>query len=281
MKLILALITSLITLSSALTSFAADIFKNTNPQYFTNCRLEFSSNYYYVSRNGQKFTDYTSNLNQAIEQQRNLERTGVCQYSSQSPGSCQLEYSSNYYYVSRNGSRMSEFVSDYRSALSTRDLLYQSNNCDTGTYRPYQVCTLEFSSNYYYVTRNGSRFSDYFSNLNEAAFTRDDFARNYVCQIKYEQQNCRLEYSSNYYYISTGSKRISDYYSRLNQAIDQQRAFSDRGMCAPAIPERCSIEYSSNYYYVARNGSRISDFESNFAQADSTLRELQYSRNCY
>lgn len=275
-------ILSIQILCSAISSLAAEpTDRLSNTQYFTNCRIEFSNNYYYVSRNGQRFTDFTSNLNYAIEQQRNLERSGSCQNSYQSPGSCQLEFSSNYYYVSRNGSRMSEFVSNYRSALLTRDQLYQSNNCDDGTYRPYQTCSVEFSSNYYYVAKNGSRFSDFFSNLNQATSARDDLARNYVCQIRYQQQNCRLEYSGSYYYITANSSRISDFYSQIYQALDQQRAFSDRGMCTPPIAERCSIEYSGSYYYVARNGSRLSEFVSNISQADSILRSLQYSHNCY
>lgn len=264
----------------ALTSTAhADPYPS--QQEYTNCRLEFTGNYYYVSRNGQRFTELTSNIQQALQQQSQLAQSGSCEYSHQTPGTCQLEFTGNYYYVSRNGTRMSGLVSDYRTSLNTRDLLYQSRNCDENTYHPNLSCKIEFTNNYYYVSRNGNRFSALVSDLNQATNTRDDLARNYVCQAQHQQQSCRLEYTGNYYYISINSQRTSELVPELNQALSKQRTFSERGMCWPVKAERCTIEYTGNYYYVARNGSRLSELVSNLSQADTTLRELRYSQNCY
>lgn len=274
MKLFLSILTMLSAIGTA--SYA-----NPYEQSYTTCKIEFSGSYYYVSRNGQRFTELTSSLQQAIGQQQQLENSGMCEYSQQSPGTCQLEFSGSYYYVSRNGTRMSELTSSYRSALNTRDTLYQARNCDVNTYYPSQTCKVEFSGSYYYVTRNGNRFSELVSSMNQAIQTRDDLARNYVCQVQYAQHSCRLEFSGSYYYISINSQRASELVSDLNSVLNQQRIFYDRGMCTAPQADRCTIEYSGSYYYVARNGTRLSQLVSSLNEANNTLYQLRNSQNCY
>ncbi len=251
------------------------------PQSYTNCKLEYTGNYYYVSKDGQRFTELVSSLQQAIRQQQQLENSGLCAYSSDSPGKCQLEYTGNYYYLSRNGNRLSELVSSYQSALNTRDQLYQSRNCDETTYQVSHQCKVEYTGNYYYVSRSGNRFSELVSSLDQATRTRDDFARNYVCQVQYQTAACKLEYTGNYYYISINSTRASELISDLNLALNKQRGLYDRGMCGAPQAESCAISYTGNYYYIERNGSRLSELVSDLNRASNTLQQLRYSRNCY
>lgn len=244
------------------------------------CKIEFTGNYYYVSKDGSRFTDLTSNLQQAISQKQQLESSGICGYSA-APGTCQLEFTGNYYYVSRSGTRFSELVSDYRTALQTRDTLYRSRNCDEQTYRPTATCKLEYTGNYYYVSRNGTRFSELVSNLDQATNLRNDLARNYVCQVQYATAPCRLEFTGSYYYTSINSTRSTELVSSLDQALNQQGALYNRGMCSAPVPERCSIEYTGSYYYVARAGTRISALVSDLYSAQSTQRLLYNARACY
>lgn len=250
--------------------------------YGLECRLEYTGSYYYVSRGGQRFTELMGSLQQALSQQAQLVNSGACAYPVQAPGSCQLEYTGSYYYVSRNGVRFSELVSDYRTALATRDVLYQNLNCNENTYRPRQLCQIEYTGSYYYVSRDGTRFSDLVSDLNRATQTRDDLAQSYVCQPKYRTSSCRLEYTGSYYYISIDARRSSELSSSLSQTLHQQRDFAGRGLCRlTPSDERCSIEFTGSYYYVARTGTRFSNMASTLAQANSTLNELRYSQNCY
>ena len=253
------------------------------PPPYTNsqCKLEFTGSYYYVSKDGSRFTDLTSNMQQALQQKQQLENQGMCR-AAVNAGSCQLEYTGSYYYVSRSGSRFTELVTDYISALRSRDQLYQSRNCDQNTYQPHASCKIEYTGSYYYVSRNGSRFSNLVSDLNSATRTRDDFARNYVCQVQYQSAPCRLEFTGSYYYLSINSTRASELNSNLNVVLNQQNDFSNRGLCSqPNSNDRCSLEYTGSYYYVARNGSRISQLVSSMSQASQTMNQLQYSRNCY
>lgn len=244
------------------------------------CKLEYTGNYYYVSKDGSRFTELTT-MQQALSQKQQLENQGMCRPNLQ-VGSCQLEYTGNYYYVSRNASRFSDLVSGYQSALQTRDQLYNSRNCDENTYRPTASCKIEYTGNYYYVSRNASRFSDLVADLNQVSRTRDDLVRSYVCQPQYQTAPCRLEYTGNYYYISINSARSSDLNANLQAVLNQQVDFANRGLCSQAQSnDRCTIEYTGNYYYVARNSSRISDLVGNMSQASQTLSQLQYSRNCY
>lgn len=273
MKLILA---SLITFAALLANAQYPY-----PQSYTTCKVEYTGNYYYVSKDGQRFTELVSSLQQAISQQQQLENSGMCAYSNVSPGKCQLEYTGNYYYVSRNGNRVSELVSGYQSALNTRDQLYQSRNCDQTTYQITHQCKVEYTGNYYYVSRGGNRFSELVSSLDQATRTRDDLARNYVCQVQYQTASCKLEYTGNYYYLSINSTRASELVSDLNQALNQQRGLYDRGMCGAPQAESCTIAYTGNYYYVARNGNRLSELVSDLNRANNTLQQLRYSRNCY
>ncbi len=275
MKAICSIFIMLFTFSA----LAQDVF---DAYYGVDCRLEYTGSYYYVSRGGQRFTELTGSLQQALAQQAQLVNTGTCSYPAQSPGPCQLEYTGSYYYVSRQGVRFSELVSDFRAALRTRDVLYQNLNCNENTYRPMQFCQIEYTGSYYYVSRNGTRFSELVSDLNRATQTRDELAQNYVCQPKYQSSSCRLEYTGSYYYISIDARRSSELSSSLNQTIQKQRDFAGRGLCTiPRSNERCSIEFTGSYYYVARTGTRFSNLVSNVSQAESTLNELRYSQNCY
>jgi hypothetical protein len=245
------------------------------------CKLEYSGSYYYVSKDGQRFTELTQSPQQAISQKQQLENQGMCRTYGVDPGSCQLEFSGSYYYVSRAGTRFSSLVSNYADALRTRDMLYQSRNCNESTYRPNASCKIEYSGSYYYVSRNGTRFTGLTSNLNDVTRMRDDLTRNYVCVAQYQSAPCRLEFSGSYYYLSINSARSSELTSSLMTILNQQRDFASRGLCSqPSYGERCTIEYSGSYYYVARNGSRISELTSSLPQVDNTLRQLQYSRNC-
>jgi hypothetical protein len=131
------------------------------------------------------------------------------------------------------------------------------------------------------VSRSGNRFSELVSSLDQATRTRDDFARNYVCQVQYQTAACKLEYTGNYYYISINSTRASELISDLNLALNKQRGLYDRGMCGAPQAESCAISYTGNYYYIERNGSRLSELVSDLNRASNTLQQLRYSRNCY
>lgn len=244
------------------------------------CRIEYTGNYYYVSKNGQRFGELTADLRKALEQQNSLERSGACVTNYQAAGSCQLEYTGNYFYISRNGTRMSELTLNYQNALATRDMLYQNRNCDENTYRTAAVCGIQYTGNYYYVSRNGNRISELVLNLDKALNTRNDFLRGYVCRENVIQDACRLEYTGNYYYVSVRNQRSSELVLDLNKALNQQRYMADQRLCQFQMPERCTLEYTGNYYYVARNGQRITSLTA-LNQAQASFQQLQMSRNCY
>jgi hypothetical protein len=246
------------------------------------CKLEYTGNYYYISRNGTRFTELTSSLQQALNQKQQLVSQGMCSNYSQDNGKCDLEYTGNYYYVSRNGARIADLTSNLQQALNTRDLLYRAQECNYQTYQPTTSCAIEYTGNYYYVSRNGTRFTNLTSSLQQVTNEREQLVRNYVCQSAYQYAPCRLEYTGNYYYISINSSRATELTQNLDQILRQQQDLASRGMCStPQATEQCRVDYTGNYYYVSRNGSRISDLKQDYYIANQIMYSLQSSRNCY
>lgn len=246
------------------------------------CKIEYTGNYYYVSRDGTRFTDLTSSLQQALGQKQQLVSNGMCSNYYQDNGKCEVEYTGNYYYISRNGSRFTGMTSNIQQSLQERETLYRAGECNQQTYQPNTQCSIEYTGNYYYVSRGGTRFSNMTSSLQQVTADRDLLVRSYVCQSSYQYAPCRLEYTGNYYYISINSNRASEMTSNLDQVLRQQQDFVSRGMCStPPANERCNIDYTGNYYYVSRNGSRLSPMNSDYGIVNQMLYSLQSTRNCY
>lgn len=246
------------------------------------CKLEYTGSYYYVSRNGARFTELTPNMQQAISQKQQMTYNGACANTYQDNGKCDVEYTGSYYYVSRNGSRFAGLTPNIQSALQDREQLYRAGECNQQTYQPVSQCSVEYSGSYYYVNRNGSRYTGLTSSLQQATSDRDLLVRSYICQAAYQYAPCRLEYTGSYYYISINSSRASELNPNLDQVLRQQQDFTSRGMCsAPQATERCTVDYSGSYYYVSRNGSRISGLNSDYGIANRIMYSLQSTRNCY
>jgi len=248
---------------------------------YSTCLVNYTGNYYYVAKDGQRYGDLLPTVHQAIQLQQQLQNAGICQWTYTSPGMCSLEYTGNYYYVARNGSRISELKTNYREALQTEGTLYNSGNCDRASYNSQLVCSVDYTGNYYYVSRNGSRFSELVANLNQVLNMQSDLAYGRACQIGYPTDSCRMEYTGNYYYVSLRGKRFSELAPNLNQALMSQQSLSSNNVCQRPRPESCGIQYTGNYYYVDRNGSRFSDLVTSIHQATQTLDQLRYSGNCY
>lgn len=255
-----------------------------NPPPYTGitCKLEYTGNYYYVSRNGARFTELTSSLQQALDQKQQLISQGMCSNSYQDSGKCDVEYTGNYYYVSREGARIGDLSPNVQAAINTRDMLYRSQECNYQTYQPTTQCSIDYTGNYYYVSRSGRRFTDLTTSLQQASNARDQLVRSYLCQAAYQYAPCRLEYTGNYYYLSINSRRASDLTPNLDMILRQQQDFVSRGMCSsPQATEQCRVNYTGNYYYVSRNGARISDLKQDYYLANQIMYSLQSSRNCY
>jgi hypothetical protein len=253
------------------------------PQYGDLCKVDYDGNYYYVSRNGTRFSNLTSSLSSALSKKSELINSGVCFHDSgELKGQCKVSYDGNYYSVSRNNSRLSSLTSSLNSAIQTRDTLYQNAECSSQTYQPQDLCKVDYDGNYYSVSVNGYRFTSLTSSLNSAVSSRDNLIQNYICQAQHQYSSCRLEYDGNYYSVSINSKRVTSLTSSMSSAINQQTDLANKGLCAqPMAQDRCSVEYNGNYYYVARNGARLSSLTSSFSSASSVLYQLQSSRNCY
>ena len=246
------------------------------------CKLEYTGNYYFVSRNGTRLSEMTSNMQQALSQKQQMTYNGMCSNSYQDNGKCEVEYTGNYYYIARGGARFTPMTSNIQASLSERETLYRAGECNQQTYQPSGMCSVEYTGNYYYVARNGARFGAMSSNMAQVTQERDMLVRQYVCQQQYQSAPCRLEYTGNYYYITINSARASEMTANLDLILRQQQDFVSRGMCSyPQASEVCRVDYTGNYYYVSRNGQRMSGMNSDYNIVNRILYSLQSSRNCY
>ncbi len=142
------------------------------------------------------------------------------------------------------------------------------------------LCDIDYTGSYYYVSKNGQRFSDYYSQFSSA----DSFMRNLLQSHACRQKSiayCSLEFTGSYYYIAKNNSRFSDHYSQVNNAFNALQAFQQSRVCGAITPRPCSIEYTGSYYYVARSGSRISEYYSQLGNVQSFYSNLRASRVCY
>ncbi len=249
---------------------------------FPSCPVEYTGSYYYVSKNGSRFTPLVSNLDQVLDQQQDLLNSRVCDYSGRPPGLCQVSYTGSYYYVTRNSTRITALTSNIQESQHSLEALLNTGNCETSYYGPQDECSVEYTGSYYYVAKNNQRYSQLYSNYFEAINFYGNSINSGMCTESRAQNTCNLEFTGSYYYVSRNQSRFSDLRSDLNQALNDQWSFIHDRLCdSPRSYARCSIEYTGSYYYVAREGSRISALFSQVNQAQGVLRALQQANSCY
>ena len=208
---------------------------------------------------------------------------GLAQAAAAAPQGalCQIEFTGQYYYASRDGQRMSDFTQDYMQAIQARDQLHRSGQCDGRTYNPTAVCEVSYTGTYYYVTRDGQRMSGFISDLMQTTYIRDRFFYNQVCQSIYPTSNCRLEFNGNFYYNTIQNQRMSGFAPTLDQALQDQRILFNQSLCRYPMAETCSIQNTGSLFYVDRSGNRLSGFVSNMTMANEILNQLRWSGNCF
>jgi hypothetical protein len=94
-----------------------------------------------------------------------------------------------------------------------------------GHYKP--TCSVEYVQgsyyNYYYVHKDGKKFSSGYSSFKDAADQMDQFVQSGACkQQSYHQlDSCKIEYVKgsyyNYYYVYKNGEKYSSGYSRISR----------------------------------------------------------------
>lgn len=157
------------------------------------------------------------------------------------------------------------------------------------------VCEIKYKTSgynkYYYVYKNGSQFSNGYSQLSTAVNERDKFVRSGTCVVSYSLPTCNIEYKksgyNNYYYVTMNGSNFTGGYSQVATAASMLKKAADSKVCrVPSDYEigRCDIERRAsgynNYYYVVKRGAVISGGYSQFETANSMKNKLAESFMC-
>lgn len=169
------------------------------------------------------------------------------------------------------------------------------NNGGGGSYGP--TCEVKYEQSgynfYYYVYRDGQKFSGAYAKFSDAAAKKNQFVQSNACQdVKYSKSSvCSVKYQKSgynyYYYAYVGDKKFSGAYAKATDAAKMVETFANAKSCF--LPnnyelEPCSVDYQrsgyNNYYYVVQNGQRVSGAYSQFDDADKFFQTLIDSYVC-
>lgn len=146
------------------------------------CDINHNSGYYAVFRDGKQFTNWVSDLSQAIRSRNEFITGRVCTLPADFDF-CDVAYDSGYYTVTRKNTPFVGYSSDYRVSLSSLNLLTRNYVCLQPN-ASVSECDLKYDSGYYVTLRDGKVFGNYFSDVAKAMNQRNDFINAGLCIAK-------------------------------------------------------------------------------------------------
>lgn len=159
------------------------------------------------------------------------------------------------------------------------------------------VCEIKYQQssyyNYYFVYKDGQKFSSGYSSFADAAKQKDQFVQSGACQDQpvYQLPLCSVKYVKssyyNYYKVYVGNELYSSGYSSVDDAAEKLEEFTAANVCQTPMDhelEPCSIDLITssyyNYYYVMQNGEKLSSGYSSFGDANNFKQKLEDSYMC-
>lgn len=159
---------------------------------------------------------------------------------------CSVEYVQgsyyNYYYVHKDGKKFSSGFSSFQDALDQMLQFVQSGACAQQAYHKLDECKVEYVKgsyyNYYYVYKNGKKYSAGYSNVSDAADFLEKVDSAGACKKpeKHQIKHCEIDLVNgsyyNYYYVMQDGEKLSSGYSSFSDADQFMAQLEDAYMCS-------------------------------------------------